>query len=221
MNWRISLHILLPFAKSKDNGFTLLEILIALFVFTIVSVILVTALHRVIDAQTVTENKALKLRQLQMTFLTISRDIEQIVNRPITDATGKEEGAFVGSPHHFFFTHGGYAKPMQFLRDSSLQRAGYFFYENSLWRKTFSVLDQAPQSQAKSRVLLSNLKNANFAYLDNQGEFHDSWASEARAQDPLPRAIRIQLTISQWGKISQLYVIPAEPSNATRRPPKS
>src|SRR5437762_2019018 len=97
------------FTGVSAAGFTLLEILIALFIFTILSFLLTAALRTVINAQSGTEDKALRLRELQMILLTMSRDIEQTVNRPITNAVGKEEAAFVGTENGFVFTHTGFA----------------------------------------------------------------------------------------------------------------
>lgn len=47
----------------KQLGFTLLEIIIALFVFSIVSMIVVGALHNVLTTQSVTEKKSRTSRQ--------------------------------------------------------------------------------------------------------------------------------------------------------------
>jgi type II secretion system protein J len=73
-----------PFSMVRRAGFTLLEILIALFIFTIVSMILVSALHNVLNNQAATEKKAHQLAKLQIAMLLMSRDIEQTIrtNKP-------------------------------------------------------------------------------------------------------------------------------------------
>ena len=79
---------------TKNKGFTLLEILIALFIFTILSMMLVKSLHSVIDLSSRTDQHATRLRQMQMALLILSRDIEQIVDRPIFIASGAKEASF-------------------------------------------------------------------------------------------------------------------------------
>ena len=201
------------------SGFTLLEILIALFIFTILSLILVSALRTVINAQSGTEDKAERIRKLQMVLLIMSRDIEQAVNRPIINANGKEEAAFVGTPKHFEFTHAGFANPTGVLARSTLQRTGYGWNDNSLLRLTWPVLDQAPETQAHKRVLLNDVTEAHFQYLDKNGRFQDVWPLEGEENPPLPRGIRVYLTIAHWGKMSQFYLIPAQASNNKQLPP--
>src|SRR6185312_5679581 len=104
-----------------DYGFTLLEIIIALFIFSIVSIIIVSALHNVLNTQAATEKKAARLAELQIALLLLSRDIEQTVNRPIVNASGMLEG-FIGSSHTITFTHAGFVNPFGQLQRSTLQR---------------------------------------------------------------------------------------------------
>lgn len=207
--------------KNKHQGFTLLEILIALFIFTIVSLILVSALHNVIGLQSGAEKNAERLRTLQMTLLMMSRDIEQAVDRPILNTAGKEEVAFIGTPRNFAFTHTGLANPTGMLLRSTLQRTGYEWNHQSLSRMTWPVLDQAPQTRSQSRVLLTNVNEARFSYLDQEGRFHDYWPLAEQSNQTLPKAVRIYLTISPWGKLSQLYVISAESTKTIPSSPQS
>lgn len=204
------------------KGFTLLEVLVALFIFTIVSMMLMRALHTVIQTQSRTEESAERLSQLQVALLLISRDVGQAVNRPILTASGKEEGAFVGTPKGFVFTHMGFANPDAAIPQSAMQRTEYSWHESSLWRNTWPVLDQAPQTRAHSRLLLNDVRVVRFRYLDKDGRFQDNWPSEnEQNNDPLPRAINISLTISNWGAIDQTYVIPAQTSNSTSQQAQS
>jgi len=194
------------------NGFTLLEVLIALFVFTILSVMLMSALHNIINYVAGTEKSAERLRNLQFAFLIMSRDIEQAVNRPIYNASGKEEKAFIGEPRYFTFTHLGAASTMNVATQSALQRTRYAGDDNKLWRISWAALDQAPQSQASKRLLLNHVNEVRFEYLDKEQHFHARWPVEGKTVDSLPRAVRVYLTIPQWGNVSQLYVISGQES---------
>lgn len=194
--------------RIDQNGFTLLEILVALFVFSILSLMLAGALRTVIDAQSGTESKAERLRELQLTFLVMSRDIEQTINRPVRAASGREDAAFIGSSHSFTLTHTGLANPTGSMTRSALQRTHYFWSDRALWRGAWAVLDQAPQSQEKKRLLLSDVTTASFQYLDNDNQFQANWPSKAGDRQALPRAVKVTLTIENWGTISQIYVIP-------------
>lgn len=172
----------------KSDGFTLLEILIALFIFTMLSMMLVGALHQVINIHEHTEANAERLRKLQLALLIFSRDIEQAVNQPIKKSNGKLGPAFMGAPQSCTFTQDGLADPLR-----------YQWRENTLYRIA-----------VHTRPLLTDVTSVQFSYLDNEGRFHRDWPVQGDTNQPLPRAVRVVLTISNWGNMSQLYVIPAQ-----------
>ncbi|EKD71202.1 MAG: type II secretory pathway protein LspJ [uncultured bacterium] len=206
----------------SKKGFTLLEILIALFIFTILSVMLIGALHSVINANQATDDNAERLRKTQMTLLLLSRDIEQAINRPIINATGKEEAAFIGEKNKMTFTHGGVADPTNKIGASSLRRVEYSWHDNTLFRSSWDALDQAPDATSSSRELLNNITEMHFQYLDADYRFQNSWPIQGKTNQALPKAVRVFLTIKNWGTMSQFYVITSEAtSNAPRIPPKS
>ena len=201
--------------NKKNRGFTLLEILVALFVFAILSLILSSALRNVISAQIGTEKNAERLRALQITLLLMSRDVEQIVSRPIKTAAGKDEKAFIGTSQGFTLTHTGIANPTGYAKQSALQRTRYLYHDNRLWRAVWPVLDQAPQTIAHSRLLLSGVMDVRFDYLDKDKHFQSTWPLEGSDPHLLPRAIKVTLSISEWGRISQIYVLPTQANTNT------
>jgi general secretion pathway protein J len=200
--------------RNPYKGFTLLEILIALFIFTIISVIMVTALHTVLSSQSATEKKANRLTELQTTLILMARDLEQTVNRPIISSKNTLD-SFLGTPYSLTFTHAGLVNPLGELQRSTLQRTQYFLDKQALIRRTWPVLDQTAKTQPNERIILKNTESIRFEYLDNKGRFHNSWPLPDDKESILPKAVRVSLTIAQWGNLTQLYLIPAQ------TPPKS
>jgi len=196
---------------ARNDGFTLLEILVALFIFTILSVILASALHNIIGTQDRTEQHAARLRKLQFALVLVSRDIEQTVDRPVLTAQANEEKAFLGTPREFSLTHAGLSNPDGAMIRSNLQRTRYYWDKDTLLRMVWPALDQAPDSKPTARAILTNVVAVHFRYLDKENHFHDNWPTEQSSGQALPRAVKIELTLSDWGSISQLYVIPAQP----------
>jgi general secretion pathway protein J len=202
----------------NDCGFTLLEVLIALFIFTILALMMSAGLRTVINAQSGTERSAERLRDLQLVLVRLSRDVEQIVNRPVKTTSGQEAPALVGNPRGFAFTHGGISG--QAAQHKGLQRVQYIWSDGGLWRMIWGVLDQAANSPKPSqRKVLDNVTDVKFEYLDVKNAFHPEWPAPGIANQPLPRAVKISLTIADWGSITQLYVIPVQANTAAATPP--
>lgn len=203
--------------RRKNNGFTLLEILIALFIFSILSLMMAGALHTVINAQSGAERSAARIREMQLAFVRMGRDIEQIVNRPVKNANDQDASAFYGTPRGFAFTHSGMSGEGGLHQ--VLQRAQYIVGKEGLWRMAWDVLDQTAKSPALSqRKVLNDVTSARFEYLDEKAVFHKEWPVNNSGQI-LPRAVRITLTIQDWGTIQQTYVIPAETPKAAGTKP--
>lgn len=193
-----------------SRGFTLLEILVALLIFAILSVLMSDGLHRLIRVQASTERQATLLRDTQMAFVRLNRDIISAVDRPITNADGKRDLAFYGSADRFSFTRLGASESSDAGVRSALERMTYAWHDNAVWRVTWPSLDQAEHAVSEQRVWMSNVQEVRFEYLDQHHQFHAGWPVQGQANQPLPRAVRVTLTIKGWGRVSQTFAIAAE-----------
>jgi general secretion pathway protein J len=214
------------FLRRQSRGFTLLEILIALFIFTIVTMLLSGALRTVMNAEIGTSKNADRLRQMQMAILMLSRDIEQTANRPITAASGGMQMALVGDARGFTSTHAGVADSIGVTNTrSALQRKHYYLNGTTLERGTWSVLDQVPTSKPVRRILVNNVVAVRFQYLGPDGIFYNNWPPPQETQQiktavptqaPLPRAVRIFFKMMNWGEMSVLFIIPYQQNQVNK-----
>jgi general secretion pathway protein J len=197
-------------SRHKQQGFTLLEVLIAVFIFTLVAIIMTHALSIVFHSDAATETRTNRLAELQMATLLFSRDTEQIINRPTVDAKGATRNSLEGYTTRVTFTHGGLANPNGVMNRSTLQKTSYSFEGGALYRQVWPVLDAVQTTLPKKRKLLSGVTELHFDYLDYRGLFHNTWPpAEQTKQMSFPRALRITMTLEHWGKLSLLYAIPA------------
>ena len=67
----------------KQRGFTLIEILIAMAIFTLIGLASTGLLTTVIDSNDLSSERFEKLQQLQRAMVIIERDIQQAVPRPV------------------------------------------------------------------------------------------------------------------------------------------
>lgn len=198
-------------SKKCYQGFTLIEILMALFIFTIVSMIIVNALHTIIAAQNSTQKNAERIAELQFALTLISRDFEQTINRTIVYPSGNIEQAFIGGKAWVIFTHAGLLNPLGELPRATLQRIRYRFENGNLFRDAWPQLDRGNNKPPNSRILLSNITDLRFSYLDEHNTTINRWPPADQVTPmPLPRAIRVTISFPDLGKITQLYVIPGQ-----------
>ena len=195
-----------------QQGFTLLEMLVALAIFALVSVMAYGGLASVLNQQFVTEGIAGELAQLQKTYMVMQRDFEQIMPRPVRDEFGDTMAPLLGGTQ-LQITRGGWSNPAGHPR-SSLRRIGYRLDEQELVRYAWSVLDRAQSSEPLEQPLLDGVTEMRLRYLDEGKEWGESWPPEAattagdEAGLSLPLAVEFQLEHERFGLITWLFQMP-------------
>lgn len=193
-----------------QHGFTLLEILVALFIFLIVALMASQGLHTVLTTKEITEKNASRLAQLQIAMLLLERDITQAIDRPILDAVGQKQPALKGDKNYLELTHAGFANPFGIQQRSTLQRVRYQFDNGKLMRITWDVLDRIPATQPVSRTLIDNIRSLQWRFIDDGQNYYDSWPASEQAKTQLPKGIEIRISLKNQGNLLRLFFIPGK-----------
>ncbi|MDJ0807234.1 MAG: type II secretion system minor pseudopilin GspJ [Gammaproteobacteria bacterium] len=195
-----------------EGGFTLLELLVAITVFSILSTITYGGLKTVLDAEQQTRKHLDRLSQVQIGLNLVQRDIEQASARPIRDEFGDtlpamRSGSLTGMLLEL--THGGYVNPLDRKR-SNLQRVAYLLEDNILYRLVWPALDRAQDTSPRKSILLEEVDSMEITYFDQLMEPQKEWPKPNIRNDqttpyPLPKAIEVTLELAGMGKIRRLY----------------
>jgi len=147
--------------NQKHQGLTLLELMIALVILSLVAVITISGLHPVLLSRERTRIFAQQLQQLQMAHFQMQRDFTQMVDQPIVDNFGTM----------IQFDANGFTNPLSMESRSTMQRIRYTFQENQLIRSAWQTVEQGPFSQSGSRVLIEDIDHFNIetTYLSEEG----------------------------------------------------
>lgn len=214
----------------RAQGFTLIELLVAMAIFALLSVMAYAGLDSVLNTRRVLEQNMDRLSEIQKSMLFIRRDLSQIVDRGIRDQYGDFQPALSASALNvglntpiIEFTHSGYSNPLG-ARRSHLQRVAYHIKDNVLYRDSWQVLDRAQDSRPYQARLCRNVESIIFRYMDDKGEWHTQWppvnslaggqtgrqtsGTVAGGATLLPRAVELNLKLSDWGTITQLLQLP-------------
>ncbi len=204
---------------SRADGFTLLELIVSLVIFSIMSIMAYQGLRNVMDARETAEHKAQNLRELQKAFLIMEQDFGQLANRPVRDSYGAPLAAFLTPPSYedkrVEFTRAGWRNPLGRPR-SNLQRIAYGIKDNTLIRYHWVELDRALGSEPIATELLSGVETLELCFYtrNSQGRCIETWPPAATStgapnqeQVPaLPFGIEVRLKLKQWGEITRLFL---------------
>lgn len=208
--------------KRWQQGFTLLEVLLAMAISATVAVLAYSQLSVAISASEVHQVKAKQLADIQLVLNVIERDIRNIVNRPIRDEFDELEGALYGGELQEFvltFTRSGWDNPQDLPR-GDLQRVRYRYENRELWRESWSTLDRENAEDGFSKVLLlTDVAELRIRFMtmettNNQGQapsnsvsWKDNWDTK---ETTLPVAIKLELELDKFGRLSRIYEIIAD-----------
>lgn len=198
----------------RNDGFTLIEVLVALAVFGVVSILAYAALGQTLSNADLLTERMERLQAVQRAVRFLDADLMQAVPRPVRDALGDGYEPAIRSSLASEFalevTHGGWPNPAGLPR-GTLQRSAYRIEDGELIRYHWRVLDRTINNEPIATVLLEDVDSIVFRYLQADGEPVDQWPPIG-AEGPggirlRPRAVEIVLTLADEGEIRRLVEI--------------
>jgi general secretion pathway protein J len=196
----------------NSKGFTLIEILIALTIFAIVATITSSSLYYAFTTRTRVTAQMDQLSTLQLTISLLQQDISQTVPRAVRGNEMHLFPAFIGRPEYVEFTRDGNNNPKSAEQRSTLKRIAWLCLNGSLIRRSWNRLDPINRNVHQDQILLHQVKQCHFNYLNQALQVLHEWRPEAVTQnqklEPLPKAVQINMTLNHWGEMNLLFIIP-------------
>ena len=193
--------------RQKASGFTLLEVLIAIAIFSVISLTSFTIFDTVLTGDEASKAQTNRLNELQRGFLVLERDITQIARRSVringeapqtfylyADGPDNEDGALA-------FVRAGWTNPGLLLPRSDLQGIAYQLKDNTLMRYHANFVDPIVGEEPKTRPLISNVVDVQFEFFQ-QGK----WQKELNSSS-LPQAVAIEIETEDLGNIRRQFLV--------------
>ena len=205
-------------------GFTLIEVVIAIFVAAIMFAIGYSAINQALVDRGRIEQSQARLTEIQRGLRVVAQDFAQIVARTARDTsgTGEIQPALTSNTRDntlLTFSRAGWSNPAGSQRPAE-QRVRYRFVDESLVREHWVSVDPALNLEPRRRVLLTKVKSVEVRFLDPASrEWRTEWPAvlpsgptNAATLDPLlrarPLAIEFTVVFDDWGRVQRLFEIP-------------
>ncbi len=192
---------------SKQVGFTLAEILIALFIFAIVGTFSVLILHSVLNTHAHLDKATRQWKKLETVMILMQRDFTQVVDRPVIDKSGVGRTALDATQQIVSMTTLNNINPLQLQARSNLARVAYVYKDGQLQRETWSRLDGFDINHPQVRVLLSHVRNLQWQFIGAKTQSYSYWPAD---QDALPQAVIVHFSLPRLGQVTRIWIIPAK-----------
>ncbi len=194
------------------KGYTLIELLVALFVFAILAITAYRGLNAVTQTRAQVDRETRKWQALERFFARLDDETAQALPRPVRTANGAEAPAWSGTPSsaesledvQLAFTHsGGIGADGTPLPP---QRVGYRLRQGKLEMLRWTALDSAPYNVPRVDTVLEDVSEFNLRYLSSNLTWETQWPPVA-LDTLLPKGVEVQLILKDGNKLTRFFAL--------------
>jgi general secretion pathway protein J len=199
-------------AKARNQGFTLLEVLVALTVFAIVTLLAYRGLDSIATTKQRLDQEMRMWRELELVFERINVDVTQIAPRTWLDTNGKERSSVQGSSSN----SGSECQldVMRFGPDHVPVHIRYQVKAGQFWMDivpdSTSTQNASTMNTAENRqhtLLLDHIERCELAFMDSKNAWQSFWPKTSLSDMARPRGIRLRIVQTGHGMFERMYYL--------------
>jgi general secretion pathway protein J len=181
----------------RSRGFTLVEVMVALLIASIVALLSYRGLDALARADRHLEDAAERWLRVHRFIVAFETDVRMAVARGGRDAGGTERAPLIGQP-----TAGlPFAAQLALMRPNDptvnaalpVQRAAYRFAEGRIDLLLWPAADLPPYGEPQRITVLDGVSEFSLRFIGTDGVWRDTWPADGPGAVILPRAIELRL----------------------------
>ncbi|MEK1942163.1 MAG: type II secretion system minor pseudopilin GspJ [Pseudomonas sp.] len=196
-----------------QRGFTLLEMLIAIALFSLLGMACYQLLERTQRSEQSISRHELQLRQLQRALGIFERDLLQAIAIPLSQDPDRTS-ALIGTASELYLVRSGWSNPLNQPRSDLLEV--HHYWQDGIWRRDYqsppTEAGKALEQQTSSRLsqtLLSEVTVKQLRYIDFAGQPHATWPIQGTPLS-LPIAIELVVNAPGFSDIRRVILLPGQ-----------
>lgn len=195
----------MSFLIRNDQGFSLVEMLVATLMLALVSGAGVMILSSYQDGRTQLAAADNSLAAVESTHAVLRADLLHAVPRPVRGRFGDTLPGFEGGNHMpdgtlLRLVRGGHLGALLSGDGAALERVEYRLTDAGLVRRSFARTDITPETDVRDRLLLAGVQEF-LVQFDAGNQHATEWRGGSRAQ-PLPDLVTLRLTLISGREIA-------------------
>ena len=195
-------------------GFTLIEVLVALAIFGIMTTMAYQALGQSLSNADLLTARMDRIQAIQRTMSLVGRDLMQATPRPVRDLLGDGRIPSIRTSLNTEFalevTRGGWPNPAGLPR-GTLQRVAWRIEDGELLRYHWTVLDPTLANEPVITQMMEDVESILFRYRTAGGEWTEQWPPQGAqgvvAQRIRPQVVEVILTLSDEGELRRFFEV--------------
>ena len=200
--------------QGRQDGFTLIEVMVSLTIMAFMSALSYQAIDMVIEVNERSRSDLAEEAKLQRAWQIIGQDLLYLRPRTFVDERGSIEPAYLTDPSEFGlrFSRGG--GPMIRSNPSGVRRVAYSINEDQqLQRQSWAITGSTRDSEGSRLILLNGVEEILLEHLAPDHSYDPNWPplNQEVSVRSLPKMIR--LTIGLVNKTETTVLFPGVISN--------
>ncbi len=196
---------------NRGKGFTLIEVLVSIAIFASLSVAAYQVVSQVQRSNLLSQERTARLNELQRTIVMMDNDFRQMALRRMRNE-GEEPGSKLifwsdylldSDAKGLMFARTGWHNPQQQFPRGEVTKVGYRLKDETLQRVWWRYPDTPAGQEAIVTPLLTQVESFGVRFYDGK-----QWQNEWDSSDNLPKAVSVELTLKDYGKITRMYLTP-------------
>lgn len=190
------------------RGFSLIELLVALAIFSTMAAISYAGLSAVTRSYSAVDERERELAALGRSLTGIERDLRSVARRSIRDGDGQVLPALLAGDGRIELSTHGRGRGGG-LGLGLVERVAWWHADSGLRRARWPVLDRTAATRPDQRLLLDQVQALRWRFLTADGRWLERWPAPASTDvDELPRAVELVLRHDRLGEIRRLIELP-------------
>lgn len=194
---------------SRNQGFTLIEVLVAIAIFASLSVGAYQVLNQVQRSNEISMQRSERLKSLQRALVYLDNDFRQMALRQ-SRTNGEEPSPLLlqwkeylldSDSKGVMFVRSGWHNPQQQFPRGEVSKVGYRIKDNQLQRVWWRYVDTPVGQEGIVMPLLDEVEAFELRFFDGE-----QWLRAWQSSYTLPEAVAVELQLADYGKIERIYL---------------
>lgn len=187
-------------AGKRNRGLTLVEVLVALAILGLLSLLAYRALDSTLRVRDRVSLEAGRWRELSFFFDRLRDDVDQPATRGPRSATEERLPAWRGSDSSLeLSTLGQGSNPLRHMQ--------YRWHAGAVELLLWPAFDPAPTAVPEVHQLVQAVRSLRFRYLNRSRVWVETWPPRP-ADTETPLAVRVELTLGDGVSVSRIFALP-------------
>ncbi|KLN65522.1 MULTISPECIES: type II secretion system minor pseudopilin GspJ [Vibrio] len=195
--------------RARSQGFTLIEVLVAIAIFASLSVGAYQVLNQVQRSNEISMERSERLKALQRALVFMDNDFRQMALRQ-SRTNGEEPSAMLlqwkdylldSDAKGVMFVRSGWHNPQQQFPRGEVSKVGYRIKDKQLQRVWWRYIDTPAGQEGIVMPLLDGVDSFEMRFFDGK-----KWQKNWETKLALPQAVALNLELEDYGKIERIYL---------------